>query len=311
MAVSPGYDQLQPNFVLGTGQWVSSVAEQMVGADIDKVNQLRDHFPFFPIAHGNKIIVPRVAGLASAKFTDRQAPQSDDSLTKLVDVPEEVELVCIEGSVNLSDYALDVQSYDIDQLDLQIEFKKIAIRVAFWQQFFSSDLPNGFKGLPDLVASSQVNELNQSIELSDLDALVAEVTEADAEMDSKVIVMNSSTFKYYAKLVRSAETAMTYTTYNGRRYASHNGVPILLCDYIREQGRCNDRGVDVWCMTLGMEDNGLFGIIPEDSGDGGLVIEQAQGGADTSSMIYRLRWYCSVILGQFRGLAGLTNVHVS
>jgi hypothetical protein len=220
-------------------------------------------------------------------------------------------IVCIEGSVNLSDYALDVQSYDIDQLDLQIEFKKIAIRVAFWQQFFSSDLPNGFKGLPDLVASSQVNELNQSIELSDLDALVAEVTEADAEMDSKVIVMNSSTFKYYAKLVRSAETAMTYTTYNGRRYASHNGVPILLCDYIREQGRCNDRGVDVWCMTLGMEDNGLFGIIPEDIGDGGLVIEQAQGGADTSSMIYRLRWYCSVILGQFRGLAGLTNVHVS
>ncbi len=311
MALSTGYDQLQPDFILGTDQWVSSVAEQMVGADIDKVNQLRDHFPFFPIVHGTSIIVPRVAGLGGASFSNRQSPKTNDTITKLANPAEEVRMTSIEGSVNLADYSIDLQSQSIDQLDLQLEFKKIAIRITFWEQFFSPKSANGFKGLPDLVAPNQILPINRILSLHDLDLLVSRVIEADAEMDRKIVVMNSSMFVHFTQLVRATGTSLTYTMFNGRRYASHNGVPILISDFISEQSIQGRTGTDIWCMTLGIEDNGVFGVVPEDVGESGLVIEQSQGTKDTSSLIYRLRWYSTVILGHFRGLAGISNAQVS
>src|SRR6185369_4584346 len=97
-----GFAQLQPSFILGTNQWVCAVAEQMVGADIDRVNQLRDHFPFHPVSRAAEIVVPRVARLCTAGFVNPAAPATDDSGSILVDPPETVEMTCIEGSVNLA-----------------------------------------------------------------------------------------------------------------------------------------------------------------------------------------------------------------
>ena len=63
-------------------------------------------------------------------------------------------------------------------------------------------------------------------------------------------------------------------------------------------------------MTLGMEDGGVFGMVPENVGDSGLVVEEVQGAVNTASTVFRIQWYCTVILGQSRGLAGLTDVQV-
>jgi hypothetical protein len=306
MPVVSGFNQLQPSFVLGTDQWVSTVAEQMVGADIDKLNQLRDHFPFYPLARGSSVLVPRVVALGTAGFLNPLDPKSDVSAPKLAEPPATFEMACLEGSVNFSDYARDVQSHSINQLDLNIELKKIALRIAFWQQFFGGGKADGFKGLPDLASPSQIASLGRTLTLADMDALVAGVKEAEGEMDRKVIVMSGATFVHYVQLVRETGATLSYTTYNGRRYAVHNGVPILLCDFVRRA----DNSTDVWCMTLGIEDSGVFGVVPEGVGDAGLVIEHVQGAADSASVVYRLRWYCNVIVGHHRGLAGLTKIEV-
>jgi hypothetical protein len=305
MSVAEGFEQLQPSFVLGTGQWVTAAAEQMVGSHLDDVNQLRDHFPFYPLARGARILVPRVAALGGASFVSRQSVSSNDSLAKLVTPPEEVVISSIEGSVNLSDYPADLESYGIDQSELHVELKKIAIRIAFWKQFFRPREGAGFRGLPELVAPDQLVGLGRKLSLDDVDAL-ARVTEAEGEMDRKVLVMGTRTFVAYARLVRSTGASMTYTTFNGRRYASHNGAPILLCDYVR--GAVGEEAVDIWCMTLGLEDNGVFGVVPEGVGEGGLVLEQVQGALETASTVHRVRWYCTIVLRQPRGLAGLTKV---
>jgi hypothetical protein len=310
MAISPGYRQLQPKFILGSDQWVSAAAEQMVGADIDLANQLRDHMPFFAIARGQAVVVPRVERLATTGFVDASKPEIDTSDTTLASPPEEVELAAIEGAVELANVPIAIESYSIDQNDLQIEFKKIALRISFWNQFFRKRLPNGFRGLPDLVQPSQRVALNDPLSLQALDDLVGHVTEADGEMDRKVVVMNQAAFKAFVRAVRKTSSPLTYATLNGRRYACHNGVPVLVSEYVPTAREGSSKRTDVWCMTLGLEDNGVFGVVPQDVGDNGLIVESTQSDAGISASAHRVRWYCAVILGHYRGLAGLTGVEV-
>ncbi len=222
MPITTGYQQLQPRFILGTGQWVSMAAEQMVGADFDRANQLRDHFPFFPIGQSDMVVIPRVQTLGTASFPPRESANTDSSTTTLREPPEMVEMASIEGSFNLTNYPVAVQSFSIDQLELQMEFKKIAIRITFWDQFFRPQQPNGFRGLPDLVDPSQSRAADGLLTLEDLDRLSERVTEADSEMDRKVLVMNNTTFVEFVRLVRRTGSPMTYTNFNGRRYATHN-----------------------------------------------------------------------------------------
>lgn len=303
MPTSPGYSSLQPTYVLGTDQWVSATAEQMVGSDFDLPNQLREHFPFFPIAQGRTIVVPRVAAMATAAFVGNESVQTDASYAKLNDPPEEIVLTSIVGTAALDTFPSDVLSFAIDQLQLQIELKKIAIRIKFWDQFFRPMQPRGFRGLPDLVDPSQIIEPGNPLHLADMDALVARVTEADSEMDRKVITMNSAAFIKYASLVRETGISLDYTDLGGRRYAMHNGVPILVSDFIP-----GSRESDVWCCTLGMEDKGVYGVVPPGIGDNGLVVEYVQGQLEVDASVHRVRWYTTVILGHRRGLACLKNV---
>ena len=310
MPFSQGYPQLQPEFILGTQQWVSTVAEQMVGADIDRINQLRDHMPFLAMARGETVVIPRVERLGTASFSSAQSVVSDRSTTTLMEPPEQVRLTSIEGSVEMANYPIAVQSFDIDQLELQIEFKKIAIRIAFWEQFFRPQRPNGFRGLPDLVHPTQRVAVSGALTLEGLDVLAARVTEADSEMDRKVMVMNQATFIEFVRLVRQTSASLTYTSLNGRRYASHNGIPVLVCDYIPLMPDEDGDRTQVWCMTLGMEDKGVFGVVPEDVGESGLIVDLAQGALESSTTVHRVRWYCTVVLGHIRGLAVLDQVHL-
>lgn len=299
MAISKGFRQLQPSYVLGTGQWVNDVAEQLVGSEFDLPNQLREHLPFFELARSHSVIVPRVKELGTATFTDNAATETDASTSILEDPADQIELTALEGTVEITQFSSDIQSFDIDQIDLHIELKKIAIRIAFWTQFYSTMLPNGFRGLPDLVAPEQTLT-SDHLALADLDLLVARVTEGNGEMDTKVLVMNRASFSAFLSLTRATGAPLVFATLNGRRYATHNGVPILISDYIPV-----DDLTDIWCMTLGLEENGIFGIVPDGIGEGGLVVEEVQGLRSTDAEVYRVRWYCSIVLTQPRGLAKL------
>lgn len=300
MPTSIGYAQLQPKYILGAGQSVGEIAEHMVGSELDLANQLREHLPFYAIARGGRLLVPRVAGLATATVNDGTSTNVDDSVSKLVDPPEEIEVSSIEGTVEVSSYAREMLSSDLAQVELHLELKKIAIRVAFWQQFFKPKQAKAFRGLPDLVAQTQVVK-TAALSLDGLDVVCARVTEASAEMDRKVLVMSSRAFVRFARLTRASGASLQYAMLGGRRYAVHNGVPVLVSDYVpQENGRSR-----VWCMTLGLTDKGVFGVVPEDAGENGLVVEEVSGARSADAIIHRVRWYCSLVLGHSRGLACL------
>lgn len=113
--------------------------------------------------------------------------------------------------------------------------------------------------------------------------------------------MNTRTLIAFVRLVRATGNELQYAVLGGRRYASHDGSPILVCDYLPVV----DGEGTVWCMTLGLGDNGVFGMVPDGIGDDGLVIELAQGALASTAAIYRVRWYVAVVLRQTRGLARL------
>src|SRR5258705_3474341 len=116
MPISPGFDQLQPKYILGTDRWVSSVAENLVGSQLNPPNQLREHFPFYPFAQSQKLVVPRVNELCTAAFVGNQSSRTDESLSQLTEPAEEIELTSIVGDVSLTGFPIDLQSYSIDQL---------------------------------------------------------------------------------------------------------------------------------------------------------------------------------------------------
>lgn len=313
MPLSTGYEQLQPKYILGTDQGMTSVAEQMVGAKFDLLNQLREHLPFFSMTLSDRVVIPRAKSFGTASFVDESGASADDSITTLVDPAEEVKLASLAGTIDLAKYPIDLQSYSISQKELQREFKIIAVRILFWTQFFRSQTPDGFRGLPDLVAPDQVADLgNAALSLEALDELVLRVRESDTEMDSKVLVMPRIAFLKFARDVRTTGAPLTYGTRMGRRYATHLGVPILISDYIpiEDSPDSDDLLTTVWCMTLGFEHRGVFGVVPVGVGDNGLVVEWVQGARDTDSSVDRVRWYVSVILSQELGLASMTNVAV-
>jgi hypothetical protein len=311
MSVSLGYEQLQPKYILGTDLWPAAAAESLVGSDVNPPNQLRDHLPFYALARSPSVVAPRVSQLGTAGFIGNSIVQPDDSTTALVDPPEEFEITSIVGDVALTTFPIEVESYGLDQLQLQIEFKKIALHVTFWNQFFRPLEPAGFRGLPDLVDPSQVITAGGALSLEDLDLLVAKVTEGDAEMSSRVLVMNSATFVQFVRARRALGLGLEYATRGERRYAVHNGAVILVSDFVPGDRALAEAGpglTSVWCFTVGFEDNGVFGLVPPDVGDDGLVIEKVQGGAGADTLIYRLRWHVAVGLGAMRGLACLDGV---
>ncbi|MCP4929374.1 MAG: hypothetical protein GY918_10010 [Gammaproteobacteria bacterium] len=132
-------------------------------------------------------------------------------------------------------------------------------------------------------------------------------------MDSKVIIMRSNTFKNYVQLLRTTGAQLSYAIKAGRRYAVHNGVPILISDYIpvdSARTKSRQQTTTIWCCTLGYEDNRLFGVYPDNKGNNGLQIDKVSGGVDVDSTVHRVRWYVAVALAQSRGLAAIRGVAV-
>jgi hypothetical protein len=258
-------------------------------------------------------VVPRVKELCTAGFVGDQTTAPDSSDSQLVDPPDEIRLTSIVGDVTLTDFAIDVESYSVDQLQLQIELKKIAVHVAFWRQLFRPQQKGGYRGLPDLVSPEQIVAAGGALTLDAMDDLVARVTEGDAEMTSRVIVMNTRTFVAYARARRAAALTMEYAMRESRRYAVHNGATILVSDFVPHDRGLREAGhgqTSVWCFTLGHEHNGVFGVIPPDVGEDGLVVEKVEGGPTADTVIYRVRWYTAVIVGQPTGLACLDGVRL-
>ena len=146
MPAVAGFAQLQPSFILGTNQWVCAVAEQMVGAEMTGLISSATTFRSIR-CRGRRVLWSRGSrSCVRPVFENPASPGTDDSGSTLVDPPVTINMSCLEGSGQprrLRGY--EVVSYEINQMELAIEFKKIAIRIQFWEQFFGGSAANGFR----------------------------------------------------------------------------------------------------------------------------------------------------------------------
>ena len=315
MATSTGFPQLVPKYILGS-DYIGSVAYRIIGAQFKLANQLEPYFPFYGLAASNTVVVPRVDTAPTSSFIGNATTATDSSVPTLVTPATEFDITTIVGDVSLTQFAKKVDSYSVDQLQLQIDLKKIAAKIAFWDQFFKAASGAGFGGLPDLVdATTQLISPGSNggpLTLELLDTLLTLVTEANAEMDSRYLIMNLPTFVKYRQLVRATGACMETTTVraSGKKYASHNGVPILISEYVpnNETLGSGSNLTSVYCCTLGYEDNGLFGAYPPGVGEDGWVVEKAQSEIDKDVGIYRVKLYTTVVLTQVKGLARLEGI---
>lgn len=311
MAVT-GNEPLHVPAVLGARGGLS-IAEQATPATFLLPNQLSKHFLYYPYMDGTTIRVLRTDTPGTAAFMKNNLSAMDKTSADLQDPAVTVEATCIGKDVDLTEYIQTYGSYTADQLEYLIGMAKIAIRIAFWNQVFRPAAGDGFEGLPTLAVPAQTIPIGANggpFNLDMLDDLCALVSEGDAEMSLRCLVMTRDSFKSYVRLVRAAGYKLPDTEIDGFRYAMHNGVPIFVCDYIPsdETLGTGTNLTSIYCMTLGYENKGLWGAVPPDVGENGLVTYRAQYGATQDTAIWRVKWYVTLILTQETGLARLEGV---
>lgn len=312
MAISTGFDTLVPKYILGT-DWNGSIAKQVIGSQFYKQCQLARIFPFYGFGASNVISVPRVTTPPTAAFLGNSSADTDDSAPTLAAPALEFFMTSIVGDVRLTDFAIDVNSRAIDQEQLQRDLKKLAAEIAFWEQFFKNQVGQGFQGVTQLVDATQRIEPGPNggaLTLQLMDNLVALVTEAMGEMDKKFILMNTASFLKYVGLVRATGAELQYKTINGMEYCKHNGVGILICDYIpnNETLGTGTGLTSVYCCTLGYQNGGLFGAYPPGVGNEGWVIEKVQEENRKDVCVYRVKFYTTLVLTLIKGLAQLRGI---
>lgn len=312
MAISTGFDTLVPKYILGT-DWTGSIAKQVIGSQFYKANQLARIFPFFGFGASNVISVPRVTVPPTAAFLGNSSADTDDSAPTLASPATEFLMTSIDGDVQITKFAVDVNSYAVSQEKLQVDLKKLACEITFWNQFFTPPAGAGFAGLPALVDATQQIQPGPNggpLTLQLMDNVVGLVTEGMAEMNNKFVLMNTNAWLKYVNLVRTAGTDIQYRTMNGMHYAHHNGCIILLVDYIpnTETLGSGTNLTSVYCCTLGYENGGLFGAYPPGVGKEGWVIEKVQEVQRKDVCVYRIKLYATLVLGLIKGLSRLQGI---
>lgn len=171
-----------------------------------------------------------------------------------------------------------------------------------------------FDGIQKLVAATAdqnivVGANGAALSLSMLDELLDKIPNgADA------IFMRSGTVRAYRALLRAAggttpETIMLEDF--GRPVLAHNGVPILVNDFI--PGDIAQGSATATCSVYAVrlnEDDGLHGIFGG-AGGAGMAVEAIGTVQNKDAWRWRVKWYAGVALKSTKSLArlvGITNV---
>jgi hypothetical protein len=204
-----------------------------------------------------------------------------------------------------------------DQVAVQIAAKAKGLARKFRRTLIIGDNATNakeFDGIQKLCAANAGQNLvvganGAALSLSLLDQLLDAVPNgADA------IFMRSGTVRAYRALLRAAggttpETIMLAEF--GRPVLAHNGVPILVNDFIPgdvDQGTATDT-CSVYAMRLN-EDDGVHGLFGG-SGGAGMAVEAIGTVQNKDAWRWRVKWYAGLALKSTKSLArlvGITNI---
>lgn len=171
--------------------------------------------------------------------------------------------------------------------------------------------PKEFDGVVNLVTAGQTMDAavnGATISLSMLDELLDSVPNG-----ADVLMMRSGTIRALRALLRASgglDPAQIMMENFGRPMLTHNGVPIIVNDFLpvaETQGTSNVC-TSVYAMRLN-EVDGLHGIYG--GPNAGIVVEDIGTVQNKDASRTRLKWYCGLALKSTQSLArlqGVTNI---
>jgi len=298
---------------LATNELVAAVIQQII-----TINHLFDVLPFDSI-DGTALDVNREnvtgdvinAGFGTT-FSGAGAGKQPASFTAV-----SASLTTIMGDAEVNGMLSNTRSGDgIDQEAAQIASKAKSAARQFQQQMITGDGSNNtLIGLLALCAPAQklatgVN--GRPLDFEMLDELLELVTDKES---ADYITMPTRTLRTYRALLRAlggVKVSEVVEMPSGARVPAYGGVPIFRNDFIPTN---QTKGSSTGCTTIlagtfddGTRTVGCAGLTA--ATEAGIQVVPVGIKEDADEMIWRVKWYCGLVLFSGRGIAaadGVTN----
>lgn len=277
---------------------------QLVRGVITEIIDRDDLFAVLPFTrvNGKAYVYNREGTLATATWLDPNDTITEDAST-FVEVTTKLRILA--GDVDVDKFLASTMSDANDQLAIQIAAKAKALGREFRKVLAQGDSAKEnkqFDGVAKLVAENQkIDAGKKALTFSMLDELLDAVP-----LGADCIMMRSGTYRAYLSLLRatSGTNAPLVMMENfGRPMLTHNGVPIIVNDYIALNDTSD--GCPIFAMRLNEMDglHGLFG-----GSNAGIVVENIGTVQNKDAIRTRLKWYCGLALKSTKSLAALKDV---
>ena len=275
---------------------------QLVRGVITEIIEKDDMFAILPFTrvNGKAYVYNREGKLADAQWLDPNdtVPESASTFVEVT-----TKLRILAGDVDVDKFLAGTMSDANSQLAIQIAAKAKGVARQFRAALVEGDSTTNakqFDGLKKLVTASQTLDAGgNALTFSMLDELVDAVP-----LKPDCLIMRSGTYRAYLSLLRatSGTNAPLVMMENfGHPMLTHNGVPIIVNDYIAAA----DSSTYIYAARFNEVDgvHGLFG-----GANAGIVVEDIGTVQNKDATRTRLKWYCGLALKSTKSLAALKGV---
>lgn len=280
----------------------------LVRGIIEEVIEKDDLFAVLPFTRtsGKAYVYNRETTVVEADFLD-----PNDAVNEGAAGVEEIvtKLRILAHDVDVDKFLATTMSDANSQVAVQLAAKAKGLARKFRRTLVIGDNttnPKEFDGIAKLVApnASQNIAVDGALTMTKLDELLDAIP-----LGANVIVMRSGTVRAYRALLRAAggtTPSELMLPEFGHPVLCHNGVPILVNDYIPAPGAAGSETCDVFAMRLN-EDDGLHGLFGGETG-AGMAVEAIGTVQNKDAWRYRVKWYAGLALKSTRSLARLTGI---
>lgn len=223
----------------------------------------------------------------------------------------------LAGDVDVDKFLQEVESDTNDQLAIQIGKKAKAVGRQYHQTLAQGDSGTNAKAFDGIKVLNSGNA-NQTV-LAGVNGGALTLAALDQLLDTvpngaDAIVMRRGTLRAFRGLLRAAggtSAAEFMMPAFGRPMLTHNGVPILINDFLPANEVVGTSGAttcSIYAMRLN-EADGLHGLYG--GADAGLRIEDIGTVQNKDANRMRVKWYCGLALKSSQSMArlgGITNV---
>jgi hypothetical protein len=289
-------------------------ANMLEAGVIEEIIDKEDLFAVLPFKkiEGKAYLYNREATISEGAFIDPVSDTVAEGASTFSEVTARLRVLA--GDVDVDKFLDATMSDTNGQKAIQIAQKAKGLARKFRETLAIGDSganSKEFDGIKVLCDSAQVltgGTNGAALTLALLDELLDEVPNG-----ADLIMMRSGTIRAYRALLRASggiEPSMIMMENFGRPMLTHNGVPIIVNDFLEndETVGSNSATCSVYAMRLN-EVDGLHAIYGGNSA--GIVVEDIGTVQNKDATRTRLKWYCGTALKSTRSLArmkGITNI---